>query len=627
MTSTPPDAERADDARDPGSPRGDGWRVALGCAALAALSIALYAQAADFDFISFDDRIILLAHPELYAADSPIDAIMLSHFPREEPLLVRDLSWWLDAQLFGFESPYGYHLGNVVWNALAVVLFALWLFVLRPDWRSALIPAALFAVVPVHVEPVAWIMGRKDLVSACISLLVLIAHVSYLRSEGQGGRRRALAYLATLLLYPLAVLGKFNALFLVPALALQDVFFPYLVARRAPAAAMPWSRMKRAALSLLPHLALAVLLYLFYSWNLSEMGVTGHRGPPTLSAKHLATLAAFLPWVVALYGRNLLDASEHSIFYPWPHTDLPMSAAELAGAGAITVAIVLSMVALYRRRRDVFFFALVFFVLMVPYANIVYIGIWVADRYVYLSSGMLITAVVWGAADLVRRKANQWLSVAAAAAVAVVLLSWTLSTAARIPVFADDVSLFGYEVERANPNMLAYSSVVQAKLRRLRDGETQDRAALLAATEEDIRRGTAHYEQQPWQRDPDYLVGDHLHYSKLLVYSTMTMTVRGAPASTLLPIALRAHEVQPRAGSAEHVALLLRRLCEGASPEEVRERSRESLRYYEQYVSMTLAMPTATSREREVLRRQLREYYGGFPHLTSEVEAVEARLE
>ena len=82
-------------------------------------------------------------------------------------------------------------------------------------------------------------------------------------------------------------------------------------------------------------------------------------------------------------------------------------AAELGGAAAIVGLVLLLLVLLYKRRRDLFFFASAFFVLMVPYANIVYIGIWVADRYLYLTSGLLITAAVWGVTDLVRRKGDQ----------------------------------------------------------------------------------------------------------------------------------------------------------------------------------------------------------------------------
>lgn len=619
----------AQPASDDTAPRVEGqrWQMLLGCVVLAAVSVSLYGGAADFDFISYDDRIILLAHPELYAADSPIDAIVLSHFPREEPLLVRDLSWWLDAQLFGFESPRGYHIGNIAWNALAVVLFALWLFALRPDWRLALLPAALFAVIPVHVEPVAWVMGRKDLVSASFSLLVLIAHVVYLRATGPKDRgRRMLAYLGTFALYPVAVLGKFNALFLVPALLLQDIFFPYLTRQLGPTAAMPWRRLRAAALSLAPHLVVAVLLYLFYSWNVTQMGVTTHRGPSPLTAQHIGTLASFLPWVFALYLRNLADGSEHSISYAWPHTDLPMSTAELLGAAAIVLALLLAMSQLYRRRRDLFFFAAAFLVLMVPYANIVYIGIWIADRYVYLTSGLVIAALVWGAADVVKDR-SRGLRLGAAGALAIVLLSWTASTMTRLPVFANDVSLFGREVELTNPTMFAYVGLARAKLRLHRAATTMpERAGLLASAEVDIERGIAHYESLPWRRDPDYLVGDHLYYSKLLGFSLLTLSARGAPPGRLLPLALRAHEVEPHPGSAEVLAQVLLQMCVDAPSDVMLARSQQSLTYFEEYISRSLALPTATSAQRDLLRLRVVEYYGRFPHLTSEVAIIEARL-
>ena len=139
-------------------------RAALCCALLGLGSLLLYARALGFDFVDFDDGAILLAHPQLYDEQSLLGSlhqIFIAYFPREEPLLVRDVSWALDARLFGFEDPLGYHLGNVVLNAANVVL--LFVFLLRSTGRlaMALWVAGLFALLPVHVEAVCWVMGRS----------------------------------------------------------------------------------------------------------------------------------------------------------------------------------------------------------------------------------------------------------------------------------------------------------------------------------------------------------------------------------------------------------------------------------------------------------------------------------
>ena len=74
---------------------------------LAGLSFALYAGALCFGFVNFDDHTVLLAHPELYNATSffsSLREIFAAGSPREEPLLVRDISWALDARIFGFKT-------------------------------------------------------------------------------------------------------------------------------------------------------------------------------------------------------------------------------------------------------------------------------------------------------------------------------------------------------------------------------------------------------------------------------------------------------------------------------------------------------------------------------------------
>ncbi|HUZ08068.1 MAG TPA: hypothetical protein VMV89_11340, partial [Candidatus Paceibacterota bacterium] len=78
---------------------------------------AMYLPSARYGFVYYDDVRILRDHPELYGQKTlraDLHAIFLANFPREEPLLLRDVSWALDSRIFGFGNPFGYHLGNVL---------------------------------------------------------------------------------------------------------------------------------------------------------------------------------------------------------------------------------------------------------------------------------------------------------------------------------------------------------------------------------------------------------------------------------------------------------------------------------------------------------------------------------
>ena len=86
------------------------WITAL---LLAVAVWAFYLPSVHYGWVDFDDIRVLKIHPELYgqaSAGADFKAIFLTSFPREEPLLIRDVSWVIDSQLFGFGNTFGYHL-------------------------------------------------------------------------------------------------------------------------------------------------------------------------------------------------------------------------------------------------------------------------------------------------------------------------------------------------------------------------------------------------------------------------------------------------------------------------------------------------------------------------------------
>ena len=97
------------------------------------------------------------------------------------------LSHLLDCQLFGLQAG-GHHLTNVLLHAAtAVLLFLVLRRMTGGLWPSALV-AALFAVHPLHVESVAWIAERKDVLSGLFFVLTLGAYVGYVAQALLAGR-------------------------------------------------------------------------------------------------------------------------------------------------------------------------------------------------------------------------------------------------------------------------------------------------------------------------------------------------------------------------------------------------------------------------------------------------------
>src|SRR4029077_8188256 len=136
------------------------------CAALAAITWFIFGQTLGHQFVTYDDPQYVYGNPEV-AAGLSLEGVSwaFTHTVAGNWHPLTTISHMLDCQLYGLK-PAGHHFTNVLLHTIAVILLFL---VLRQMtgalWRSALV-AALFAVHPLHVESVAWISERKDVLSA-----------------------------------------------------------------------------------------------------------------------------------------------------------------------------------------------------------------------------------------------------------------------------------------------------------------------------------------------------------------------------------------------------------------------------------------------------------------------------
>ena len=143
-------------------------------ALLVLVTIALYWPATRYDFVNYDDDLYVTSNVHVQSGLT-WESLKWAFFNRVacnwHPLTV--LSHMLDCQLFGLK-PWGHHLTSVLLHALNTVLVFLLLRGLTGAlWRSVLV-AALFGLHPLHVESVAWVAERKDVLSAFFGLLSLV---------------------------------------------------------------------------------------------------------------------------------------------------------------------------------------------------------------------------------------------------------------------------------------------------------------------------------------------------------------------------------------------------------------------------------------------------------------------
>jgi hypothetical protein len=179
-------------------------------------TIAVYSQVINFDFVSFDDDLYVYNNQQ--AKDGLTFQNIVWCFKTTHAYNWHPLTWislFLDSSLFG-ASPEAYHLTNLFFHIVNSLLLLLVLTKMTKDfWRSIFV-AALFALHPLHVESVAWISERKDVLSTFFWMLTMLSYSLYVSSPK--GRR----YVLVMLFLVLSLLAKPMAVTLPFVLLLVD---------------------------------------------------------------------------------------------------------------------------------------------------------------------------------------------------------------------------------------------------------------------------------------------------------------------------------------------------------------------------------------------------------------------
>ncbi len=413
-------------------------------ASLALLAFLALLPVRNGEFITYDDESFILRNEHLqrgFTSESLAWSLTSTEASNWHPLT------WLthiaDFSLHG-KRPRGHHLTNLALHALnAALLFLVLESLTGARWKSAFV-AAVFAVHPVQVEPVAWIVQRKTILSTLFFLLTLGAWGRYAASPG------ARRYLPVLALCALALLSKPMAVTTPFVLLLLDVW--PLGRMKAPATRA--AVMGRLVVEKIPLLAMSVavsaLTFVAQSATRSSLEVLplGRRVQNAIHA-YAAYLGAFL------WPKDL------SVFYPYPGGGLSM--ASVIGTLALLVAITALAWRARARCPAVIIGWLWYLGTLVPVIGIVQVGLQArADRYLYTPIIGLLIAVTWGGeAWLGRRVPRAALAVAAAAVVAALAGRSTLQAA----VWRDSITLFEHAARVTGPNPVAQRNLGDAFMR------------------------------------------------------------------------------------------------------------------------------------------------------------------
>ncbi len=187
---------------------------------LTAAAMTAFWHLSQCDFINYDDRLYVTGNTHVKSGitiGSIQWAFTTGHSANWHP--VTWMSHMLDVQLFGLK-PRWHHLTNLLFHiANTLLLFFVFNRMTKETWKSAFV-AALFALHPLHVESVAWVSERKDVLSTFFWMLTMAAYISYVEHRTEDGRREAILSPSFVLRPPASVL-RYSAVLIFFALGLM----------------------------------------------------------------------------------------------------------------------------------------------------------------------------------------------------------------------------------------------------------------------------------------------------------------------------------------------------------------------------------------------------------------------
>ena len=377
------------------------------------------------DFVQYDDQQYVTENPQVQAGLSFAGLRWAFGFHAGNWHPLAWLSHMLDCQIYG-ANPAGHHLTSILLHAAnAVLLFLALRRLTGATWRSAIV-AALFAWHPLHVESVAWIAERKDVLCASFWLLTLLAYAGYATRPAAG------RYAATLGCFVLALMAKPMAVTLPFVLLLLDCW-PLKRLENKSFLALVWEKTPFFAITL----GVCVLTMLA-----QEQAIASTAGL-TVSHRLANVVVAYAHYVGAMFVPINL-----AVFYPY-RLLLPASTILLA---CLVIAGVSLLAIFHARRRPFLLIGWLWYLgTLVPVIGLVQVGdqSW-ADRYTYLPLIGLFVFVVWGAAEWI----GNWtrLRVLAVAGMAIALLA---TTSVQLRHWKNTRTLFEHAARVTHENQMA----------------------------------------------------------------------------------------------------------------------------------------------------------------------------
>ena len=411
------------------------------CLVLAVVTLAVYMPAGNHTFFILDENDHVTDNP--YVANGLTGAGIIWAFTTVAAFNWHPVTWLSHmaiAQFYGMD-PRAHHLANVfIHTASSVVLFLLFLRLTCARWQSFLV-AALFALHPLHVESVAWVAERKDVLSALFGFLTLLFYAEYVAKN-----LKASFYLLSLSFFLLGLMSK-SMLVTLPLVMLLIDFWPLDRYRRETQVAMVprFSRVIDLIEEKIPFFICSLVTGVIAIYAQHTGGATKSFDAVPLLNRLENAMVSYVKYII-----KTLWPTDLGVLYP-----IPSSFPLWQVLGSLVVLLVISAVVIRGGREHPYLFVgwFWFLVTLVPVIGLIQVGSQsMADRYTYIPGIGLFIMAAWGVPALAKDLpyCKGMLSLAAGA----VIIASTVLTQQQLGYWRDSISIFRHTLKVTTDNYL-----------------------------------------------------------------------------------------------------------------------------------------------------------------------------
>jgi tetratricopeptide (TPR) repeat protein len=413
------------------------------CLALMLITTAVFYQVCTYDFVNYDDPVYIYENPNIQAGITPKAikwAFTTGSLANWYPLT--RLSHMLDWQLFGPKAG-GHHLTNLIFHiANTLLLFIVLKQMTHRIWPSAFV-AALFALHPLHVESVAWVSERKDVLSTFFWMLTMWAYVRFVN------RPKIASYLLVVVFFALGLMSKPMLVTLPFVLLLLDYWpldrlgprrgkadskysLPYLLVEKAPLFAM-------------------TLASCIVTFTVQKKGGAMEWENYGLPVRLANAFISYMQYII-----KMIWPARLAFFYPHPNQNVSILYAVISAVFLLVVTILIFRFA--KNHRYLLTGWLWYLGTLVPVIGLIQVGAQaIAYRYTYITLTGLFIIIAWGLPDLLAKWRYKKITLTWSALL--IISASSICAHFQLRYWQNSLTLFQHDLDVTRDNYVAHFCV------------------------------------------------------------------------------------------------------------------------------------------------------------------------